>query len=76
MAHPIPCKGGFEMDFLPKWHKYLTAKAGKRKSAKRKYNKRVRKQSPASSEGEGETKPECVCGPGVATKYCPVHGHC
>ena len=27
-------------------------------------------------EEKENQKPECVCGPGIARKYCPIHGYC
>lgn len=42
----IPCKGGDEYDALSrKAKRFLRWKAGERKKIKRKYNKRVRRES-------------------------------
>lgn len=38
----IPLKSGIEQDALTRWRKYLTFRAGERKFAKRKYNRRIR----------------------------------
>ena len=39
----IPLKSGIEQDALTGWRRYLHFKAGERKFAKRKYNRRFRK---------------------------------
>ncbi len=49
-SHPIRLKGGNEQDMLTGWRKVMSHRNGQAKSAKRSYNRRLRRIKPTEED--------------------------